>query len=162
MPIAILIIVAGVVLSYSAFKGIGVTDLLAGSAGDPLDPSGPGTDPLPDGTAPAASATSGATPLPGAKNSNALQELKDAATNTFHLTITSTTGGTHVPTSWHYKGRAFDAAGKASDMAAFWEYARTTYGSELLELFYDPKGAIKNGAKIAAIGGHSDHVHVAI
>ena len=29
------------------------------------------------------------------------------------------------------------------------------------ELFYDPIGGIKNGKQIGAIGGHSDHVHVA-
>lgn len=31
----------------------------------------------------------------------------------------------------------------------------------LLELFYDPLGGIKKGAEIGAIGGHTDHVHVA-
>lgn len=30
------------------------------------------------------------------------------------------------------------------------------------ELFYDPIGAIKNGSHIAAVGGHSDHVHVSL
>ena len=29
------------------------------------------------------------------------------------------------------------------------------------ELFYDPQGGWKFGGRIAAIGGHSDHVHVA-
>lgn len=33
--------------------------------------------------------------------------------------------------------------------------------SNLLELFYDPLGGIKRGQRIGAIGGHSDHVHVA-
>jgi hypothetical protein len=32
---------------------------------------------------------------------------------------------------------------------------------ELAELFYDPQGGWKHGQKIPAIGGHSDHVHVA-
>lgn len=34
-------------------------------------------------------------------------------------------------------------------------------GGPLSELFYDPLGAIKNGRRIPAIGGHSDHVHIA-
>lgn len=40
----------------------------------------------------------------------------------------------------------------------------TRYGKtgNLLELFYDPKGGIKHGKQIGAIGGHSDHVHVAV
>lgn len=33
--------------------------------------------------------------------------------------------------------------------------------SPLKELFYDPQGGWKNGQSIGAIGGHSDHVHVA-
>lgn len=32
---------------------------------------------------------------------------------------------------------------------------------DLIELFYDPIGGIKRGQEIGAIGGHSDHVHVA-
>lgn len=35
-------------------------------------------------------------------------------------------------------------------------------GGGIRELFYDPLGAIKNGQRIAAIGGHEDHVHVAL
>ena len=31
----------------------------------------------------------------------------------------------------------------------------------IYELFYDPQGGWKFGGRIAAIGGHSDHVHVA-
>ena len=32
---------------------------------------------------------------------------------------------------------------------------------QIKELFYDPQGGFKNGQQIGAIGGHSDHVHVA-
>jgi peptidoglycan hydrolase-like protein with peptidoglycan-binding domain len=74
------------------------------------------------------------------------------------LTITSTTGGTHTPGSYHYKGRAIDVAGSPSQMAA---YYRRLAGSRPTELFYDPVGGIKNGNNIGAIGGHGDHVHVA-
>lgn len=78
------------------------------------------------------------------------------------LSITSTTGGQHTKNSWHYKGRAADVAGSPAQMAAFFNAALARYGSNLLELFYDPLGAIDNGHRIPAIGGHSDHVHIAL
>lgn len=43
MPAAILIIVVGGLLAYSSFKGIGITDVLAGSLGDTLNPHGADT-----------------------------------------------------------------------------------------------------------------------
>jgi len=75
------------------------------------------------------------------------------------LYITSTTGGKHVKGSYHYRGRAFDAAGSAKNMEAFfWEMVRTAP----TELFYDPCGMVKYGHYSKhAIGGHSDHVHCA-
>lgn len=78
------------------------------------------------------------------------------------LSITSTTGGEHAENSWHYKGRAADVAGSPAQMGAFFNAALAKYGSHLLELFYDPLGAVKNGARIPAVGGHSDHVHIAL
>ena len=39
---------------------------------------------------------------------------------------------------------------------------RAGKGSGINELFYDPLGAIKHDQSIAPIGGHSDHVHVAL
>jgi hypothetical protein len=78
------------------------------------------------------------------------------------LQITSTTGGQHAANSWHYKGRAADVAGAPAQMAAFFNAALDRYGRNLLELFYDPLGGIKNGKRIGAIGGHSDHVHIAL
>lgn len=74
------------------------------------------------------------------------------------LTVTSTTGGTHAPGSYHYSGRAVDVAGPASVMA---KYYRFMAQKNPTELFYDPLGGIKHGQQIGAIGGHSDHVHVA-
>ncbi len=74
------------------------------------------------------------------------------------LTITSTSGGRHAPRSYHYQGRAFDAAGSRSAMAQFYrEMSRTNP----TELFYDPMGGIKHGRNIGAIGGHGTHVHLA-
>ena len=80
------------------------------------------------------------------------------------LTITSTTGGKHAAGSWHYKGRAIDVAGSAEQMMHFFRAAAAKYGKNILELFYDPAGwYIKNGHKVGgAIGGHSDHVHLAM
>lgn len=74
------------------------------------------------------------------------------------LWITSTTGGQHAPGSYHYQGRAFDCAGSASNMAAFYKATRWTNPTEL---FYDPLGGVKYGQDIGPIGGHSDHVHIA-
>lgn len=80
------------------------------------------------------------------------------------LSITSTTGGTHTSGSYHYLGRAFDASNGSSptpQMAAFYNAVKARWGRNITELFYDPLGGIKHGAEIGAIGGHSDHVHVA-
>jgi hypothetical protein len=74
------------------------------------------------------------------------------------LRITSTTGGKHAPHSYHYRGRAFDAAGSKSAMAQFY---REMAGTNPTELFYDPMGGIKHGRNIGAIGGHGTHVHLA-
>jgi len=74
------------------------------------------------------------------------------------LRITSTTGGRHAPGSYHYKGRAFDAAGSHGAMSQFY---REMSGTSPTELFYDPSGGIKHGRSIGPIGGHRDHVHIA-
>ncbi len=74
------------------------------------------------------------------------------------LTITSTSGGRHAAGSYHYQGRAFDAAGSRSAMSKFY---REMAGTNPTELFYDPMGGIKHGRNIGAIGGHGTHVHVA-
>jgi hypothetical protein len=74
----------------------------------------------------------------------------------------------HVPSSYHYQdykgtrvSRASDISGSPQQMAAFYKMARTRYGKNLTELFYDPLGGIKYGKPIGAIGGHRDHVHIA-
>jgi hypothetical protein len=74
------------------------------------------------------------------------------------LRITSTTGGKHAPNSYHYQGRAFDAAGSPAQMRAFYSEMSHTNPTEL---FYDPMGGIKHGRNIGAIGGHGNHVHLA-
>lgn len=74
------------------------------------------------------------------------------------LHITATTNGHHVKTSYHYRGRAFDAAGSPTAMRQFYREMSHTHPTEL---FYDPMGGIKNGHQIGAVGGHGNHVHLA-
>jgi hypothetical protein len=47
-------------------------------------------------------------------------------------------------------------------MMAFDHYVARRYGPGTTELFYDPGISIKNGQPTSSIGGHSDHVHVAV
>ena len=92
-------------------------------------------------------------PHGGSRLSSAMDRAQELG-----LRITSTTGGRHAPGSYHYRGRAFDAAGSGRAMSQFYrEMARTNP----TELFYDPMGGIKHGRNIGAIGGHGDHVHIA-
>lgn len=83
----------------------------------------------------------------------------------FGLTITSTLrpGDTD---SFHGQGRAFDASNGVDtpEMMSYAKAAAARWGSRMLEMFYDPLGwFIDNGQKFpGAIGGHSDHVHVAM
>jgi hypothetical protein len=82
------------------------------------------------------------------------------------LAITSTTGGRHVPGSYHYQGRAFDAAGPPSAMARFARTVARRYGPHLAELFYQGPGGVNidNGRRRPRgfVSGHTDHVHVAV
>ena len=89
----------------------------------------------------------------GSQLSNAMARAQELG-----LRITSTTGGRHAPSSYHYRGRAFDAAGSRSAMSQFY---REMAGTNPTELFYDPMGGIKHGRNIGAIGGHGTHVHLA-
>jgi hypothetical protein len=68
----------------------------------------------------------------------------------------------HVPDSYHYKGLAFDASGPADKMLAFDHFVARNYGPIVAELFHEPGVNLKNGAHTSPIGGHSDHVHVAL
>ncbi|MER6198810.1 hypothetical protein ABT234_15795 [Streptomyces sp. NPDC001586] len=78
------------------------------------------------------------------------------------LRVTSETSGNHVQGSYHYQGRAIDVAGAPDAMAKFFRaFERLATGSGVRELFYDPLGGYDNGHRIGAIGGHSDHVHIA-
>jgi hypothetical protein len=70
-------------------------------------------------------------------------------------------------TTHHGTGRAadFGDAGKTrKQMVSLYNLFKQTYGSKILELFYDPMGEhIKNGQRIGRpFGGHGDHVHIAL
>jgi hypothetical protein len=182
MPAAILLIVLGGTLAYSAFKGISIPDVFGGVLGDNLDPhgskptTGTTTDSSVTGT-PAGLGNIGLMPKSWCSKTNpgvpctdfatsrgdVLNQLANAATNQFNLTITATTNGVHVGDSKHYLKRAFDAAGSPADMAAYYDYAHSIIiALPDGELFYDPKGGVDSGSEIGAIGGHGDHVHSGI
>jgi hypothetical protein len=57
--------------------------------------------------------------------------------------------------------QAAPVAAQAGPKAAEPPVSPSAAHGSLAELFYDPLGAFKNGQPIKAIGGHSDHVHIA-
>jgi hypothetical protein len=110
----------------------------------------------------------GAGGIPGGVSGNVQDAIRIAASLGFaHPSAGQLTSGGHVAGSYHYQGRAadFGAAGHTvGQMSALFNTFRQHFGAHLLELFYDPIGYyIKNGARVAgAIGGHSDHLHIAL
>lgn len=80
----------------------------------------------------------------------------------FRVRITSTSGGAHVPTSYHYRHRAIDCTGTAEEMKRL-HAAALKHPRSFREAFYDPAGVyVKNGVvRHGIIGGHRDHVHLA-
>lgn len=81
------------------------------------------------------------------------------------ITVTSTTGGKHAAGSYHYQGRAIDVDGGYGANRSFFLGAIDRFGvGAIKELFFDPMDYyIDNGAmRRGAIGGHRDHVHLAL
>lgn len=73
------------------------------------------------------------------------------------MTINSTTTGGHAPNSMHYKGRAFDTIGTEKQMQGFYNWAATnTHPHELIHR----NQFLKDGRRVAPIGGHNGHVHI--
>jgi hypothetical protein len=77
-----------------------------------------------------------------------------------------TTGGSHADGSLHYAGRAVDfgdAKNSRAQLRALAAWARRN-AHRVKEFYYDPLGwYIKDGKVIkGAIGGHGDHVHIAM
>lgn len=77
-----------------------------------------------------------------------------------------TTGGKHTPGSYHYKGMAVDFGDAKNDPAKLRQLAALARANKgrIKEFFYDPLGwYIKDGKIIkGSIGGHGDHVHIAM
>lgn len=78
------------------------------------------------------------------------------------LRIASTSGGNHVPTSYHYRYRAVDVVGPKGALTQLIERAVHRH-AEFREAFYDPYGRyVKDGViRLGEVGGHDDHVHLA-
>ncbi|HET6570410.1 MAG TPA: hypothetical protein VFG58_02865 [Solirubrobacterales bacterium] len=68
----------------------------------------------------------------------------------------------HVADSYHYRALAIDVAGDPKKMLAFDRYVARRWGPHLAELFHEPGVNLKNGQPTSPIGGHADHVHVAL
>lgn len=76
----------------------------------------------------------------------------------------------HSENSFHFRGRAFDAAGSADDMRRFAAFVAENFASGVAELIHNPNGSIKDGSAVdpvsfwgdATWAGHVDHVHLAI
>lgn len=80
----------------------------------------------------------------------------------YRVKVTSTSGGNHVPSSYHWVHRAIDVAGTPVAMRALHASALRN-PRDFREAFYDPAGRyVKNGRVVQGkIGGHTDHVHLA-
>ncbi len=73
-----------------------------------------------------------------------------------------TSGSYHYRTDAKGRGEAIDVSGDPSTMMAFDKWVAKKWGPGISELFYDPGVSIKDGSRTSSIGGHSDHVHVAV
>lgn len=84
------------------------------------------------------------------------------------LYVTSTTGGTHSPTSWHYKDRAVDfgsdgSEGESPEIEAQNALANAFGDAYFAELFGPDDWYIKNGVRYpGTFPAHHDHLHVAV
>lgn len=76
--------------------------------------------------------------------------------------VTSTTGGTHAPGSFHYSCDAVDMAGPYSQMCAHQNWIAQTYGPSCLELFGPVDYYYKYGVRYSGqFPAHEDHNHFA-
>ena len=103
-----------------------------------------------------------------------LQEVIKYFPNASHVYVTSTTGGTHSATSYHYKGEAIDvgsASQQYKDELAAWLYNFSSYITELIHTKAGDTGGwyVKNGNRVphgyygATIDlAHINHVHLAV
>lgn len=80
----------------------------------------------------------------------------------FNATVTSTTGGQHSATSWHYDGRAVDEV--EEEMVRLQNALLDQFGPEFfLELFGPAEWYVKNGTVYYGVSfpHHEDHEHAA-
>jgi hypothetical protein len=83
------------------------------------------------------------------------------------LYVTSTTGGTHSPGSYHYSGRAVDfgssGPGERPEIEAQNALANAFGDGYFAELFGPDGWYIKNGVRYSGtFPAHHDHLHVAV
>lgn len=84
------------------------------------------------------------------------------AVTQFDQVVTSTNGGVHSPTSWHYSCRAVDIAGPYDGMVGFQKWLAENRGAGCLEIFGPDSYYYKNGSKYqGAFPAHDDHIHYA-
>lgn len=81
--------------------------------------------------------------------------------------ITSTTGGTHAPGSYHYFGRAIDfgssSVSNSPEKRAQAAISRKIGNRKIAELFGPKNYWVKNGVRHSGtFPGHHDHLHCAI
>jgi hypothetical protein len=79
----------------------------------------------------------------------------------YQAVVTSTTGGGHAATSWHYRGRAADEV--EDEMVRLQHALLDFFGAEyFLELFGPADWYVKNGVVYqGAFPYHDDHIHAA-
>src|SRR4030095_7893029 len=70
----------------------------------------------------------------------------------------------HKTDSWHYVGQALDVDGSHENLMKFFHaFERLAKGDRgVIELFYDPAGGYNDGKRTGPIGGHSNHLHIAV
>lgn len=83
------------------------------------------------------------------------------------LYVTSTTGGTHSPTSWHYSGHAVDfgsnGPGESPEIEAQNALLNAFGAGYFAELFGPAPYYVKNGVVYSGVfPNHHDHLHVAV
>lgn len=162
MAAAIAILTLGIILVYSALKGIGITDILAGATGKTLDPQGgrggsfPGV--VSGGVDAVADAVTGEKGEYKGPNAATLMALEREAVTNYDLKITDRcrpqNAAYGAKNSRHKQCRAFDASGSAEDMRAFAIRAKEVVSKLGGRVYYDPLGWVAPGFS------HGDHVHV--
>lgn len=111
--------------------------------------------------------TAKASRIPGVQQG--ISDIGEAVQRHSGLTVTSTTGGTHAPGSYHYKGEAVDLGGSPGQMAAAVDYIMSSgLYRELAEGIHNPGLSVKNGQVVPPSfwgaetwAGHANHVHLA-